>query len=86
MTEPVDQQICIKFCLELGHSSAETNGMIKKVFGDDSVSEAQINCGTDASNMAWNLFKVIHVLEGLQQAEHLKMLNMCWLQSTKIGD
>jgi hypothetical protein len=36
--------------------------------------------------MAENPLKVIHVLEGLQQAEHLKMLNVCGLQSTKIDD
>ena len=42
MTERVDQRICIKFCLKLGHSSAENIPMIKKAFGDDSMSEAQI--------------------------------------------
>jgi hypothetical protein len=86
MTERVDQQVCIKFSLKLGESSAENNGMIKKAFGDDSMSEAEINCGTNTSNMAGNLLKVIHVLEGLLQAEHPKMLNTCGLQSTKIGN
>ena len=38
MTERVDQRICIKFCFKLGHSSAETIPMIKKAFGDDSMS------------------------------------------------
>jgi len=42
MTERVDQRICIKFCFKLGHLSAETIPMIKKAFGDDSMSEAQI--------------------------------------------
>jgi len=42
MTERVDQQICIKFCFKLGHSSAETIPMMKKAFGDDSMSKAQI--------------------------------------------
>jgi len=42
MTKRVDQRICIKFCLKLGHSSAETIPMIKKAFVDDSMSEAQI--------------------------------------------
>ena len=42
MTERVDQQICIKFCFKLGHSSAETIPMMKKAFGDDSMSEAKI--------------------------------------------
>jgi hypothetical protein len=36
--------------------------------------------------MAENPLKAIHVLQGLQQAEHSKMLNMCRLQSTKISD
>ena len=30
MTEQVEQQICIKFCTKLQHSSAETIGMIQK--------------------------------------------------------
>src|SRR5215475_8658227 len=42
MTERGDQRICIKFCFKLGHSSGETIPMIKKAFGDDSTSEAQI--------------------------------------------
>ena len=36
--------------------------------------------------MVENLLKAIHILEGLQQAEHLRMLNVYGLQSTKIGD
>jgi hypothetical protein len=36
--------------------------------------------------MAGNPWKAIHVLEGLQQAEHPKMLNVCGLQSAKIGN
>ena len=43
-------------------------------------------CGTNASKMVENLLKVIHILEGLQQAEHLRMLNLYGLQSTKIGN
>ena len=42
MTERVDQRVCIKFCFKLGHSSAETIPKIKKAFGDDSMSAAQI--------------------------------------------
>jgi transposase len=42
MTKQVDQRICIKFRFKLGHLSAETIPMIKKAFGDDSISEAQI--------------------------------------------
>ena len=35
--------------------------------------------------MVENLLKVIYVLDSLQQAEHLRMLNVYRLQSTKIG-
>ena len=35
MTEWVEQQICIKFCVKLEHSSTETIQMIQKAFGDD---------------------------------------------------
>ena len=43
-------------------------------------------CGTNASKMVENLLKVIYVPEGLQQAEHLRMLNVYGLQSTKTKD
>jgi hypothetical protein len=36
--------------------------------------------------MAGNPLRVIDVLEGLQQAEHPKMLKVFGLQSTKISD
>ena len=35
MTEWVEQQICIKCCLKLEHSSEESIWMIQKAFGDD---------------------------------------------------
>jgi hypothetical protein len=60
--------------------------MIKKVFGDNSMSETQLNCGTVASQMVGNPLRAIDVLEGLQQAEHPKMLKAFGLQSTKSGD
>ena len=75
--------MCFKFCVMLEHSSVETIWMIQKAFGDNAMSALY---GTNASKMAENLLKVIHILEGLQQAEHLRMLNMYRLQSTKIGD
>ena len=55
--------------------------MIQKAFGDDAMSVVQTT-----SKVVENLLKVIHVLEGLQQAEHLRMLNVDGLQSTKISD
>ena len=84
MTDGVKHRICIKFCIKLEYSSAETIQMIQKALRDDAMSAVQIKCGTNASKMIENLLKVIHVLEGLQQAEHLRMLNMYRLQSTKI--
>ena len=42
MTEQVEQRICIKFCIELEHSSVDTICMIQKAFWYDAVSVAQI--------------------------------------------
>ncbi|XP_053429152.1 protein GVQW3-like [Nycticebus coucang] len=42
MTERVEQRIFIKICVKLGHSSAETIRIIRKTFGDDAMSAAQI--------------------------------------------
>ena len=86
MTEQLEQRIYTKFCVMLEHSSMETIQMIQKAFRDNAMNAAQIKCGANASKMAENLLKVIHVLEGLQQAEHLRMLNVYGLQSTKIDD
>ena len=42
MTEQEEQQICIKFCIKLEHSSMETIWVIQKAFGDNVMSVAQI--------------------------------------------
>ena len=42
MTQQIELQICIKFCIKLEHSSAETIWMIQKAFRDDAMSAAQI--------------------------------------------
>ena len=60
--------------------------MIEKALRDDAVNAAQVKLWTNTSKMVENLLKVIRVLEGLRQAEHLRMLNVYGLQSTKIGD
>ena len=36
--------------------------------------------------MVKNLLKAIHILEGLQQAEHLRIPNVYGLQSTQIRE
>ena len=42
MTEQVEQQICIKFCVKLECSSTETISMIQKASGDNAMSANQI--------------------------------------------
>ena len=42
MTEQVEQQICIKFCVKLELSFAKTIQMIQEAFRDEAMSEAQI--------------------------------------------
>ena len=42
MTEPVQQQMCIRFHLKLEHFSVETIQMIQKTFRDDARSAAEI--------------------------------------------
>ena len=43
VTERVEQQTCIRFCIKLEYSSTETIWMIQKDFRDDAMSAAQIN-------------------------------------------
>ena len=66
MTEQVEQQICIKFCVKLELSFAKTIQMIQKAFRNDIMSAVQIKVCTNPSKMVENLLKVIHILEGLQ--------------------
>ena len=42
MTEQVEQQVCINFCVKLEHSASETIHMIQKYFWDNAISVAQI--------------------------------------------
>ena len=41
MTEQVEQQICIQFCVKIELSSAETIQMIQKAFREDAMNVAQ---------------------------------------------
>ena len=81
-----EQQTCVKFCTKPEHSSVETIQMIQGFQGWHN--ECNTNkSGTNASKVVENLLKaMIHIPEGLQQAEHLKMLNVYSLQLTKISD
>ena len=50
--------------------------MIQKAFGDDAMSVAQITVWDKRFKDGRELLKVIHVLEGLQQTEHLRKVNV----------
>jgi hypothetical protein len=86
MTERVDQQICIKFCFTLGFSFAETIPMIKKTFGDDSVSEAQIKLWYRRFKDGRESFESNRHSGRLLTSRTPKMLKAFGLQSTKISD
>ena len=60
--------------------------MIKKAFGDDSVSEAQIKFWYQRFKDGWESVESDVHSGRPSQAEHPKMLNACGLQSTKIGN
>ena len=60
--------------------------MIQNTFGDNAMSIVQIKVGTNTSQMVEDVLKVTHILEGRQQAEHLRMLNVYGLQFTNIGN
>ena len=64
--------------------------MIQKAFGDDAMSAAQIKVWhkhfkDGRESVERPHWKAFYVLEGLQQAEHLRMLDMDRLQ-TKISN
>ena len=85
MTEQVEQWICIKFCIKLEHSSTETIQMIQKAFREDAMNVAQIKVWHKCFKDAWESVESDPCSGSLQQ-EHLRMLNMYGLQSTKICD
>ena len=53
MTGQVEQQICIKFCIKLEHSSVETIQMIQKTFGDNAMSSPQIKLWYKSFKDGW---------------------------------
>jgi len=42
MDQRKEQQVCIRFCANLGKSAAETLTMIQQAFGDQGLSHAQV--------------------------------------------
>ena len=53
MTWQEEQQICIKFCIKLEHSSAETIWMIQEAFRDNVMSAAQIKVWHKCFKDSW---------------------------------
>ena len=53
ITEWVEQQICIKFCIKLELSSMKTIQMIQKAFGDDAMSAVQIKVWHECFEDVW---------------------------------
>ena len=86
MTKRVEQQICIKFCIKLEHSSMETIQMIQKAFRNDALSATQIKVRDKHFKDGQESVESDPRLEGLRQAEHLRMLNLYRLKSTKTDD
>lgn len=81
MPERVEQW---NFAVKLEHFSAETIHMIQKALEDDATSTEQIKVwhkrfkgGRESVGKP----KVVDVPEGLQQAEHLRTLNVYGVQS-----
>ena len=73
-TEQVEQQNCIKFCVKLEHSCMETIQMIQKAFEENAMSAVQIKVWHKSFKESRE--SVYNVPEGLQQAEHLRMLKV----------
>ena len=87
MTQWAEQRVCIKFCVKLEHSSAESIWKIQKAFGDDAMSAVQIKVWhKHFKDGRESVESDPHILQGLQQAEWLRMLNIQRLQSIKTGD
>ena len=84
MTEWVEQQIYIKFCVSL--NILHGNYLIQKDFGDDAMSAVQINMWHKCFKDGQESVESDPVLEDLQQAEHLRMLSVYRLKSTKISN
>ena len=68
MTEPVEQWICIKFCVKLEHSSTETNQMIQKpaAIGNCWLAASSLQCAHSASRLVQR-FVVKHPITQMTQ-------------------
>ena len=60
--------------------------MIQKAFTGDAMHSEQMKVWHKRFQDVANLLKVSPIVEGLQQAEPLRMLHVCGLQSTQTSD
>ena len=83
--EQVELWICVKVCIKLEHSSAETIWVIQKAFGDNAMSAAQIKVWHKCLKDCW---------ESVESDPHFgrpttrtpENIEHVQVQSTKIGD
>ena len=81
ITEEVEQQICIQFCIKFEHSSTGTIWMIQKAFGDDAMSAVWHKCFKDGPESDEN---VPHSGRPATSRSPEKV-ECVWLQSTEIS-
>ena len=68
--------MCIKFCVELEHSCAETIQMIQKAFGDNEMNAAQIKVWHKCFKDGEESVESDPHSGSLKEAEHLRILNL----------
>jgi len=73
MTDFKEQSICIKFCLNLKKTAAETHRMLQESFEENAMSQRKtFFCGTNASRTEERLSTTMSVLDDRRQAQHRK--------------
>ena len=72
MVDVKEQKICIKFCLKLNKSAAETHRMLKEAFGEQALSKQEHLSVLSVSKMAGNLWKIVNILVDRPHAQPLK--------------
>jgi hypothetical protein len=62
MADVKTQRICIKFCLRLNKTAAETHRMLKDAFGGQALSQARTTEWFKRFKKAGNLWTIINIL------------------------
>jgi len=63
------QRICIKFCIKLNKTAAETHRMLKGTFGEQALAKQEHLSGLSVSKMAGNWWKIINILVDCRHAQ-----------------